>query len=115
MNVTEINQLLNGKIIVCGKEDIIYTSACGADLMSDVMAFARDNEILLTGLNNPQVVRTAELLDIKAIVFVRGKKPNQFSIDLAIQKDISIITTDYPMFIACGKLYSNGITGGVLK
>ncbi|MFZ5990132.1 MAG: hypothetical protein ACOYWZ_23810, partial [Bacillota bacterium] len=84
---------------------------CGADLMSDVMAYVKENVVLLTGLINPQVVRTAEMMDIKVIAFVRGKKPEQKIVDLAKEKGITIMTTKHPMFIACGKLYSAGITG----
>ena len=86
-------------------------SACGSDLMSDVMAYVKENVLLLTGLVTPQVIRTAEMMDIRAIVFVRGKAPGQNVLELAQDKGISILRTCDPMFIACGKLYSAGITG----
>ncbi|MDR1127347.1 MAG: hypothetical protein LBL06_04380 [Treponema sp.] len=88
-------------------------SACGADLMSDVMAFVKDRVALLTGLVNPQVIRTAELLDIHCIIFVRGKVPSRDMIDMAQDSDIILVGTKLSMFIACGKLYEAGLkTGG---
>jgi hypothetical protein len=88
-------------------------SACGADLMSDVMAFVKDRVLLLTGLVNPQVIRTAELLDIHCIVFVRGKVPSRDMIEMAGESDIILGGTKLPMFISCGKLYEAGLrTGG---
>jgi hypothetical protein len=91
-------------------------SACGADLMSDVMAFVKDRVALLTGLVNPQVVRTAELLDIHCIIFVRGKIPSRDMIDMAQESGIILAGTKLPMFIACGKLYEAGLkTGGTRR
>ncbi|MBN2853269.1 MAG: hypothetical protein JXQ23_11095 [Clostridia bacterium] len=114
MKVCDIAKILNGNILFSNEKcESDFLTACGADLMSDVMAFARDNEILLTGLTNPQVVRTAEMMDIKAIVFVRGKVPPEVSLDLARELGVNIICTKLPMFVACGKLYEHGITGGV--
>ena len=87
------------------------SSACGADLMSDVMAYVKENVVLLTGLVNPQVIRTAEMMDINVIVFVRGKRPEENMISLAEEMGMTILTTKHPMFIACGMLYSAGIRG----
>jgi predicted transcriptional regulator len=100
-------QLLCGEIIL----DCDFKSACGSDLMSDVMAYVKDNIILLTGLVNPQVIRTAEMMDIKAVVFVRGKMPGVNIITMAQEKGIAVLSTEYPMFLACGRLYSSGLTG----
>jgi len=88
------------------------SSACGSDLMSDVMAFVKDRVLLLTGLVNPQVIRTAELLDIHCIVFVRGKAPSLDMIDMAKESNIILAGTKHPMFIACGKLYEAGLKAG---
>jgi hypothetical protein len=85
--------------------------ACAADLMSDVLAFARSDSVLLTGLVNPQVVRTAEMAGIQAIVFVRGKYPPAETIGLAAETGIPLFTTHYTMYEACGRLYSAGLTG----
>lgn len=112
MKINEISTVLEATIITEEQnQDAEIFSACGADLMSDVMAFVKENVILLTGLINPQVIRTAEMMDIKVIVFVRGKNPTQEIVDLANEKGITILTTKYSMFIASGKLYEAGITG----
>jgi len=112
MKLREIISILEAEVLAGGENlDLNILSACGADLMSDVMACVKDSVLLLTGLVNPQVVRTAEMMDIKVIVFVRGKNPGQNIIDLAKEKGITVLATKYPMFIACGKLYSSGLTG----
>ena len=91
--------------------DIEIRSACGSDLMSDVLAFVKDQSLLLTGLINPQVIRTAEMMDIKAIIFVRGKVPDESTIALAREKEIRLFTTQFPLYIACGRLYKAGLGG----
>lgn len=112
MKVKEVIQILGAEILNGSKDsDLEIHSACGADLMSDVMAYVKENVLLLTGLVNPQVIRTAEMMDIKVVVFVRGKVPGQNITELAAEKDIIVLTTKHPMFIACGKLYSAGLTG----
>jgi len=112
MKVSEIANILEAEILTGNENlDMEIHSACGADLMSDVMAYVKENVVLLTGLVNPQVVRTAEMMDIKVIVFVRGKKPDDRVIEFAKDKGITIFITRHPMFIACGKLYSSGVTG----
>ena len=114
MTVTDAVKILDGQFF-CGedKADMEILSACGADLMSDVMAFVKDRVILLTGLVNPQVIRTAELLDIHSIIFVRGKTPSRDMIEMAEQSDIILGGTKLPMFLSCGKLYEAGLkTGG---
>ncbi len=113
MTIGQIKELLSADLLV-GEEHInkVILSACGADLMSDVLAFAKEKGILLTGLINPQVVRTAEMMDLKAIVFVRGKSPTPEIIELAKENDMSVLTTGHPMFVACGLLYANGLIGG---
>ena len=113
MTVSEAVSLLEGQFF-CGedKADLEIASACGADLMSDVMAFVKDRVLLLTGLVNPQVIRTAELLDIHAIIFVRGKNPGRDMVDMAKESDIILGGTKLPMFIACGKLYEAGLKQG---
>ena len=113
MTVSEAVSLLEGQFF-CGedKADMEILSACGADLMSDVMAFVKERVLLLTGLVNPQVIRTAELLDIHAIIFVRGKTPGMDMIDMAKESDIILCGTKLPLFIACGKLYEAGLKQG---
>ncbi len=114
MTVLEAVTLLEGQFFI-GEDNssLEVASACGADLMSDVMAFVKDKVLLLTGLVNPQVIRTAELLDIHVIIFVRGKVPGRDMIEMAEESDIILAGTKLPMFISCGKLYEAGLrTGG---
>lgn len=111
MKISEIKEILGAELLAGNETDMDILSACGADLMSDVMAYVKENVLLLTGLVSPQVIRTAEMMDIKAIVFVRGKIPGQAVLDLAAEKDMVVMSTRNPMFIACGKLYSSGLTG----
>lgn len=110
MKIKEIQGLLNANVWA-GEEKLEREvhAACGCDLMSDVLAFAKEEVLLLTGLVNPQVIRTAEMLDIKAIVFVRGKVPTEDMIKMAEQKKMTILSTNYPLYIACGKLYQQGL------
>lgn len=113
MRIRKIKELLDAEVACC--EELLDTevnSACGSDMMSDVLAFVKDHAVLLTGLVNPQVVRTAEMMDIKCIVFVRGKLPPDSVIELAESMEIVILTTTERMYVACGKLYANGLEGG---
>ncbi|HZK34691.1 MAG TPA: DRTGG domain-containing protein [Bacillota bacterium] len=91
--------------------DKTVKAACGADLMSDVLTFVDEKTMLLTGLNNPHVIRTAEMLDVGAIVFVRGKKPGQDIIDMAVERSIVLFTTTLTLYEACGELYKAGLPG----
>jgi predicted transcriptional regulator len=84
---------------------------CGADLMSDVLAYAHQGSVLMTGLTHPQVVRTAEMAGMAAIVFVRAKRPPQETLDLAKEIGIPLLSTRYTMFEACGRLYAAGMLG----
>ena len=87
-------------------------SACGSDMMSDVLAFVKDQALLVTGLCNPQVIRTAEMMDIMCIAFVRGKRPDEKMIELAKDRDICLLATKHTMFTSCGILFQNGLIGG---
>jgi hypothetical protein len=89
--------------------------AFAADLMSDVLAFAKEGSILLTGLTNPLVVRTADTLDLRVIVFVRGKRPAPDAIKLAKEKNIPLLATRFIMFESCGRLFTAGMQGSVQK
>ena len=113
MKINTMQELLNARVLCCeenlGKH--VY-SACGCDLMSDVLAYVKEQAVLLSGLVNPQVVRTAEMMDMKCIVFVRGKQPDEDMIELAIERDIVLLGTKLEMFTACGLLYKNGLKGG---
>lgn len=113
MTVNDVKEILNARVI-CGEQylDKEVHTACGSDMMSDVLAFVKDQSVLLTGLCNPQVIRTAEMMDIVCIVFVRGKQPDSSMIDLADEREIALLTTDQRMFTACGILYEKGLRGG---
>ena len=113
MKISEIKATLNADLI-CGEEYLeneVFT-ACGSDMMSDVLAYVKEQAVLLSGLVNPQVVRTAEMMDMKCIVFVRGKQPDEDIIDLAKEREIVLLRTKYEMFTSCGLLYKNGLKGG---
>ena len=113
MNVNDIKEILGAEIIC--RADLLETpvvAACGSDMMSDVLAFVKEQAVLLTGLVNPQVVRTAEMMDMHCIVFVRGKRPNLEMIEMAEDRDMVMLCTDLEMFTSCGKLYSAGLRGG---
>lgn len=113
MTVLDIKNLLNASVI-CGDnlmERNVHT-ACGSDMMSDVLAFVKDQSVLLTGLCNAQVIRTAEMMDIVCIVFVRGKIPDEAMIELAKERELVLLSSPMRMFVACGILYKNGLGGG---
>lgn len=113
MTIRDVQDILKAKCL-SGAEllDSEVKSACGSDMMSDVLAFTKDHSVLLTGLCNPQVIRTVELLDIVCIVFVRGKKPDDMLLDMAKERSIVILSTGHRMYSACGLLYCAGLTGG---
>lgn len=114
MKLNKVQQILHASVAVAPPNwmDAEVISACGSDLMSDVLAFVKNQALLLTGLVNPQVIRTAEMMDMKAIVFVRGKSPSEEVTALAEKLGMTILTTELPLYIACGKLYANGLSGG---
>ncbi|MBQ6907456.1 MAG: hypothetical protein IJR79_00515 [Clostridia bacterium] len=115
MLLYDIKTLLDAEILSGETEEVLKNkdihTACGCDLMSDVLAFVKDQSLLLTGLINAQVVRTAEMMDIVAICFVRGKSPSDDVIALAKEKDITLLSTSQPLYLACGKLYDGGLRG----
>ena len=112
MLIREIKEILDAQVLSGDElleENIQYGYGC--DLMSDVLAFVKNDVLLLTGLVHPQVIRTAEMLDIKAIAIIRGKKPSEELIAMAKRKDIALLTTRHSLFTACGLLYKNGLEG----
>lgn len=113
MKILRIKELLDAKVL-SGEEliDGEVNSACGCDMMSDVLAFVKDQAVLLTGLCNPQVVRTATMMDMRCIVFVRGKVPSEDVLNLAKDAGIVVLATNMRMYPACGILYKNGLLGG---
>ena len=110
MKIRDIVTLLDAKVFCC--EDRLDTevhAGCGCDMMSDVLAYVKDQAVLLTGLVNPQVVRTADMMDIGLIVFVRGKCPPEDVVEMARQRDMVVLVTACRMFSACGRLYAAGL------
>lgn len=115
MTARDVQSILNARVLA-GEEflDREVKSACGSDMMSDVLAFSKDHSVLLTGLCNPQVIRTAEMLDIVCIIFVRGKQPDEKLIEMARERELILMGTNYRMFNSCGKLYAAGLGGGAV-
>ena len=111
-----MKSLLKAEVLCCEEniEKNVY-SACGCDLMSDVLAYVKDQAVLLTGLVNPQVIRTAVMMDMICIVFVRSKIPSEEMLELAKENGIVVMTTDKRLYEACGLLYSNGLVGNKTK
>ncbi|MFQ6101268.1 MAG: DRTGG domain-containing protein [Anaerolineae bacterium] len=110
MKLREVVDVIEGQVVSENVDlDQEIRMGCGADLMSDVLAFTHEGTLLMSGLTNPQVVRTAEMTGIKAIVFVRGKIPPQETIALAEQKGIPLLASKYTMFETCGRLYKAGL------
>lgn len=116
MKLREVIDILDAEVIVGDDNlDLEVKTAFGADLMSDVLAFAKAGSMLLTGLTNTQVVRTANVLDIAAIILVRGKKPSSETIALARELKIPLLSTKYILFETAGRLYMKGIVGCLQK
>ena len=110
MDVKHVVEITQGKLLNRNSDlSKEVKGGCGADLMSDVLASIQPNAILLTGLCNPQVVRTAQMADVSAIIIVRGKVPPKETIDLAIKERIPLISTPFGMFELCGRLYEAGL------
>lgn len=110
MKLREVLALTEGKLITKNADlDMEVQMGCGADLMSDVLSFTHEGTLLMTGLTNPQVVRTAEVAGIRAIIFVRGKVPPEETITLAEEKGIPLLASKYTMFETCGRLYQAGL------
>jgi predicted transcriptional regulator len=116
VKLREIKEILDAEVVVGGDQlDKDVNTAFAADLMSDVLAFATAGSLLLTGITNPQVVRTAEVLDIAAIIMVRGKRPSQETVLLAQELKTPILSTKYIMFETSGRLHERGIVGCIEK
>lgn len=110
MTIRKILELTDGKVLTKNVNlDAEATAAFAADLMSDVLHLAKAGTLLLTGLTHPQVVRTAEMAEIAAILFVRDKVPPPETIELAEEKGVPVIATQYTMFETSGRIYSAGM------
>lgn len=112
MTLRQVRDVLEAEVLGGGESlDMEIRMACGADLMSDVLAFTKWRSLLLTGLTNSQVIRTAEVAEIQAICFVRGKRPQADTVDLARDKELPLLCTRLPMYESCGRLYCAGLPG----
>jgi predicted transcriptional regulator len=114
MTLREVQTILDARLLT-GEEllDRTVNTACGSDLMSDVLAYVKDQALLLTGLVNQQVIRTAEMMDMVCVIFVRDKEPGQEILDLAREKGIAVMSSPHRMFTSCGLLYQAGLNGGL--
>jgi len=110
MNLNQVIELVGGTTLTTEADlNINIQGGYGADLMSDVLAASQPNAVLLTGLTNPQVVRTAQMADFRAIIFVRGKQPQAETLELAEQENMPLITSPLGMFELCGRLHKAGL------
>jgi len=110
LTLREVKEILGCEVLV-GEDQLGMEiwGACAADLMSDVLAFSIPESLLLTGLVNAQSVRTADVAEVKALVYIRGKRPNTGALQLAQEKGIPVLATDLTMYEACGRLYLRGL------
>ena len=113
MKIRQIASLLGAEVL-CGEHmlDEEVQSACGSDMMSDVLAYVKDQGVLVTGLINPQVIRTAMMMDMRCVVFVRNKRPTPEMVDLAAEHSIALLASASRMYEACGRLYEAGLGNG---
>ena len=112
MTIREVMNIVDGRVLV-GEDrlDDPVETACGSDLMSDVLAFVKEKTVLITGLINPHVVRTSEMLDITCIVFSRGKMPSEEILEMADEIGMTVISSPLTTYTACGELYIHGLPG----
>ena len=110
MNLSEIRTILNASVLTdkVSLQKTVESAYC-ADLMSDVLSFSVARCVLITGLTNAQVIRTAEMAAIDMVVFIQGKRPALQTISLAEEKNIPLLVTDFSMFDTCGRLYEKGL------
>ncbi len=112
MKIREIASLLDAEVLCCQENlDKEVFSACGSDMMSDVLAYVKDQAVLITGLMNAQVIRTAEMMDMVCVVFVRNKRPTEEMLILAKEHGMVVMATARRMYEACGILYAAGLSG----
>ncbi len=112
MKLSEIRDILKAEVLV--GEDLMDCSVFGgggADLIEDMLSAVAKGSVFLTGLNNEQVMRTAKIAQVGAVVFVRGRRPKDGLIKLAQSYNMPLLLTQYSMFVASGRLYMNGLRG----
>ena len=113
MKLREVAAII-GATFISGEEqaEMEIISVCASDLMSDVLAFSSPRVLLLTGLTNAQSIMTADVADVAAVAYVRGKRPENGTVELAKQKDIPVLACDLAMFEACGRMFAGGLLPG---
>ncbi|MBW1615974.1 MAG: hypothetical protein JRJ49_05460 [Deltaproteobacteria bacterium] len=113
MKIKEIKNILKADVLTCSesKMDMAVIAAGSADIMSDVLSAVSEHALILTGLTDETVIRTAKIGGVSAIVFVRGKNPEPKAIELAKEYDLPLLVTEYSLFVASGRLYINGLRG----
>jgi predicted transcriptional regulator len=113
LKLSEVREILDARVLCCEEAigEVEVKNACGADLMSDVLAFTKEHTLLLTGVTNLQVIRTVEIRDLTGVVFVRGKAPREDVLKAAEERNIPVLLTDHTMYEACGRLYKSGLPG----
>lgn len=113
MDLREIKELLNCQVLVNDdKLDTKIDCICASELMSNVLTCTGNHKLLVTGLNNLQVIRTAEMSDIPAVIFVQNRRPGWEIIELAKEKEIVVMLTEYSLFTVCGILFNSGLRSG---
>jgi predicted transcriptional regulator len=112
MKIAEVKSILDAKVLY-GEDQLqsVVTAAGAADLMEDVLAAAAKGCVLLTGVTTEHVMRTAKIVGVGAVVIVRGKTPPESFVDMARNYNIPLLLSKYSLFVACGRLYMNGIRG----
>ncbi|MCR4601468.1 MAG: hypothetical protein K5767_07080 [Clostridia bacterium] len=114
MRVKEVAELLSAEILYdeISNDERDFEHVVAADLMSEIMLDTAEQSLMVTGLINPQVIRTAELMDVYAVVFVRGKEVSAEVTELAKDRGITIMSVCQTMYETCGRLYEAGLTAG---
>lgn len=111
MTVGDIARVLDALVLTPDKTELEVLEAFGSDMMSDVLAYVNDKSVLITGLTNAHVIRTAEIADIACIVYARGKIPDDVTLEMANERDIAVLSTSKTLYTTCGLLYQSGLKG----
>ncbi len=112
MTLSEVMERVDGRLLTeKSNMETVITHVASSDLMSDVLAFSKPHALLLTGLVNLHVVHAAEMADLAAVIFVRGKRPAPDVIQLAEENGLPLISSRFSMFEICGRLYAAGLIG----
>jgi predicted transcriptional regulator len=112
MKLTEIRDILECEVMTEDDDLSVEVShVVASDGMSEILAFAKSSELMITGLTNIQSIRTADISGVSAVIYCRGKRPDKKVIEFAKQKRIPVMVTKMVMFDICGILYNKGLKG----